>query len=232
MSKYRGITTLEVLEGAENYNRWIAESIGGGLTSPALEFGAGIGNISQYFITERSLYLSDVDPGLVDLLKKRFKKYDNIQCIYLDVAKSPEKFRSFFSSICGVNVLEHIKDDEAALRNIASMLKKHGSLSLLVPAKQFAYTRLDKELGHYRRYERKELSEKIERAGFIIDELFYFNIVGLLSWIVRDKIERKQIQLKPYQISLFDSIVPFLKVIESWIRPPIGISLIVRARKK
>lgn len=233
MTKYKGTSTLEVLEGADNYNQWIAETVRKSIASPALEIGAGTGNISQHFKDIKSFTITDIDPALVKELKKRFGKVNTFSYAVVDIEnQTPKRFVGSFSSIFGVNVLEHIKDDKKALKNIHALLKKNGKLILLVPAKQFAYTRLDKELGHYRRYEKASLTKNLEAAGFAVNEIFYFNIVGLLSWIIRDKVERKNIYLKPYQIALFDSIVPILKTIESVIRLPIGISLIVYASKK
>jgi hypothetical protein len=52
-----------------------------------------------------------------------------------------------------------------------------------------------------------------------------------MSWIIRDKIQRSG-GLRPYQISLFDTIVPILKRVESNVRMPLGISLIAIAQKK
>lgn len=233
MKRYKGKSTLEVLEGAENYNRWIAEMVEKKLKLPILEVGSGTGNITNYFVHSGTLYATDVDKNLVGELKKKFVAKKNIHALVLDIEKqTPKKFIQYFSSIFAVNVLEHIQNDERALRNMNRLLHKDGSLVLLVPAKKRAYTRLDKEIGHFRRYEKEELRKKIETAGFVIEDIFYFNIVGLVSWIVRDKIEGNNIQMKPYQIALFDRIVPIVKRIESLARPPIGISLIVYARKK
>ena len=233
MTKYKGKSTLEVLEGANNYNQWIADMVRKKIHSPVLEIGAGTGNISQYFTKVKSLMITDIDPALIKELKKRFNNTNGFSYTVLDIAKKvPKKFLGHFSSVFAVNVLEHIKDDEKALRNINNVLKKHGSLVLLVPAKQYAYTRLDKELGHFRRYEKNLLRKKLELAGFIVDDIFYFNLIGLLSWVVRDKVERNNFYLKPYQIALFDSIVPILKACEAIVRPPVGISLIVYARKQ
>ena len=77
---------------------------------------------------------------------------------------------------------------------------------------------------------KKELGVKLAKASFQIEKLYFFNIVGLMSWIIRDKIERSG-GLRPYQISLFDTIVPFLKRVESKVRMPLGISLIAIAQK-
>lgn len=233
MPKYKGLITLEILEGADNYNKWITEKIMEDINSPVLEIGSGIGTISKYFICKKPLYLTDCDSGFVKYLKTKFKEKKEIFVEKFDLTKNaPVKFNSKFSSVIGINVLEHIKDDEQALRNIRNVLKEGGRLILLVPAKKFAYTRLDKNLGHYRRYEKEELINKITKTGYVVEKIFFFNVVGLLSWIIRDKIERENIHLKPNQIAVFDRIVPILKIIESYIRIPIGISIIVVAKKK
>lgn len=231
MIKYQGLNTLEVLEGAENYNNWIISQFMPFLKSPILEIGSGTGNISRFFIKKRDVYLSDIDAGLIKHLKQKFPHKKRTIIKYNVEQDQPKRFYNFFNTVIGINVLEHIKNDKKTLRNIYSLLKPNGNLLLLVPAKMFAYTELDKKLGHYRRYEQHELREKIEKAGFIIEELYSFNFVGLISWMVRDKIERGN-HLKTYQVALFDKIVPTLKIIENMIKPVVGVSFIVKATKK
>lgn len=230
---YKGLSTLEVLEGANNYNNWIAHEMLRFIKAPVIEIGSGIGNLSEKFLIHKPLVLSDKDNGLIKILQERFAKEMSIESVLLDIEKKlSTKYHNKFRSVVAVNVLEHIKDDRIALQNIYQLLKKGGTVSLLVPAKQLAYSRLDKELGHYRRYEKDELLKKLRDAGFLVKDVYFFNIVGLFSWVVRDKVEKNNIHLKPYQISLFDRIVPLLRFIETKIRPPIGISLIAVAIKK
>jgi len=229
---YHGISTLEVLVDAKNYNKWIADQIIPHVLSPVMEIGAGTGNLTKHFLMKKPLYITDSDVGLVAHLKKIFKKEKNIVITKFDITKAPaKKFIASFSTVYGINVLEHIKDDKQALKNIYRILRKGGKLLLLVPAKKIAYTKLDKELGHFRRYEEKELIHIIKKSGFTIEKIYYFNIVGLLSWIVRDKVERQKIQLNAQHIKIFDSIVPILRRIESIVKIPVGISLIVIAKK-
>lgn len=233
MIKYQGLPTLEVLEGADRYNRWIAESIMPYISSPVLEVGSGTGNISQHFLSKGHLYITDSDNGLVKKLKEKFKEKKGVFVEYLDITQIPQgKLRSYFATIFAVNVLEHIDNDDGALKNMSSLLRKNGRIVLLVPAKKRAYTRLDKVLGHRRRYEMSELREKLIRAGFAVEKIYYFNFLGILSWIIRDKFERKNFHLKPYQIAAFDMVVPILKRLEKYIRMPLGISLVAIARKK
>ena len=229
---YQGISTLEVLVDAKNYNKWIAEELQSHILTPAIEVGAGTGNLTVRFLKTQSLYVTDQDPGLVSLLSKRFSKQKNVTVKLYDVLKKPDlKLKNFFSTVFAINVLEHIKDDDLALQNINYLLKNKGKLVMLVPAKRIAYTKLDKELGHYRRYEKDEIKEKLKKAGYKVEKIYFFNIVGLISWYVRDKVKRKNINLKPYHIALFDKIVPILRFIESKITVPVGISLIVVAKK-
>ena len=177
MIKYQGISTLEVLKEANKYNNWIANEILSHLNAPVLEIGAGTGNLTTFFLKTRPLYITDSDQGLVNGLKKRFQTEKKISVRLFDVTnKPPKEFNSFFSTVYGINVLEHIKDDEKALKNIHSLLKRNGKLLLLVPAKKKAYTKLDKELGHFRRYEKDELLEKIKKSGYKVDSIYFFNI--------------------------------------------------------
>ena len=164
-------------------------------------------------------------------LKNMFSHINDVSVNFLDITQPPpEHLIGSFQTVIGINVLEHVEDDKKALFHLGNVLKPSGRLLLLVPAKKWAYTDLDRQLGHFRRYEKKELGEKLVKASFHIEKLYFFNIVGLMSWIIRDKIQRSG-GLRPYQISSFDSIVPILKRVESKVRMPVGISLIAIAQK-
>ncbi len=232
MGKYIGVQTLEVLEGAENYNKWIASRIKPYLKSPTLEIGAGTGNISEHMLNLKELVLTDIDSMLIDSLTKKFAKNKNIKVELFNAASNLSKVKSRFKSIYGVNVLEHIDNDEKALRNLYGLLENSGKLVLLVPAKRIAYNELDRSLGHYRRYEKEELREKMKNAGFKVEELEFFNMAGLLSWIVRNYISKNHGQLEKSQVKSFNWVVPMLKAIEPKKGLPFGISLIVVASKK
>jgi 16S rRNA A1518/A1519 N6-dimethyltransferase RsmA/KsgA/DIM1 with predicted DNA glycosylase/AP lyase activity len=227
---YQGTSTLEVLEGANNYNAWIAEHISKHVSAPLLEVGAGIGNISKYLLTKKPFCISEIDPRFIAILKKKFGRHRSVTIKTLDVTKRPIKnMQKKFASVVAVNMLEHIKDDKQALKNIRQMLKKNGNLVLLIPAKKKAYTRLDRELGHYRRYEKKEIIEKLISAGFTIKNIYYFNFIGVFTWILRGLITNNNKQLSKSHIALFDKIVTVLKPLEKIMPIPIGISLIVNA---
>ncbi len=231
MSIYKGVKTLEVLEGANNYNAWIASRIRPYIKSPALEIGAGIGNISDFLSSTKDLTLSDIDESLVEHLKTRFKDKKNITSEVFDISKTLHKVKNKFKSVYSVNVLEHIENDSLALSNMNRILEKGGVVVILVPAKKSAYKSLDKHLGHFRRYEKQELKDKIEHAGFQVEHIGYFNVLGLASWMLRDLIGGEHSYLKPEHVKLFDFIVPLLRRVEPKSNLPFGISLIAVGKK-
>ena len=228
---YQGLSTLEILTEAKNYNRWIAENFYSHIKAPLLEFGSGIGNISELLSSYTPLCLTDTDERMLAHLENKFSHINDVSVNFLDITQSPpEHLVGSFQTVIGINVLEHVEDDEKALFHLGNILKPSGRLLLLVPAKTWAYTDLDRQLGHFRRYEKKELAEKLAKASFQIEKLYFFNIIGLMSWIIRDKLQRSG-GLRPYQVSSFDSIVPILKRVESKVIMPVGISLIAIAQK-
>jgi 2-polyprenyl-3-methyl-5-hydroxy-6-metoxy-1,4-benzoquinol methylase len=229
INHYSGTQTLEVLEGADNYNKWIYETISNEIKPPIFEIGSGIGNISCLLMKHGSILLTDIEPFFVKLLKEKYSK-ENIQIEVLDINKKlNNKYLGKFKSIVGINVLEHIEKDVNVLINLNSALSKDGKIILLVPAKKMAYNKLDKSLGHFRRYEKKEIIEKLETAGYEVKSIKYFNFIGLFSWILRDLITKNNFQLGKNQVKAFDIIVPILKVIENHVPIPVGISIIVVA---
>jgi SAM-dependent methyltransferase len=72
------------------------------------------------------------------------------------------------------DVLEHIDDDRATLREVAGVLRPGGSLVLTVPAHPFLFDEADRLAHHRRRYRRAELRQKLEEAGLVVDRLTHF----------------------------------------------------------
>jgi SAM-dependent methyltransferase len=73
-----------------------------------------------------------------------------------------------FDCVLALEVLEHIEDDVAALRRWVSWLKPSGHLLLSVPAHMSKWTPADELGGHWRRYERSELRERLQAGGLSV----------------------------------------------------------------
>ena len=90
-------------------------------------------------------------------------------------------------------VLEHIQEDYAALRDWSAKLKPYGKLMISVPAHQRKYSAEDEWVGHVRRYEKNDIRRLLESAGF--DHVVILNYgfpLGNLSRLVSNLLHRKR----------------------------------------
>ena len=71
-----------------------------------------------------------------------------------------------FDLICAFEVLEHIEDDAAALKEWAGRLRANGWLLLSVPAHQHRYGPFDRLVGHFRRYDPGAMTALLTSSGF------------------------------------------------------------------
>ena len=134
-------------------------------------------------------------------------------------------------TIVCINVLEHVEDDVAALDNMFSILTEEGKLILLVPAFQFMYGTIDRLVGHYRRYSKRDIETKLVTAGFYVKSISYMNCIAPFGWFLNNRILKKQ-EESPYQVVFYDRfVVPWLRKIEQIFIPPFGLSLVVVGEK-
>lgn len=99
-----------------------------------------------------------------------------------------------FDMVCAFEVLEHIEDDEAALKEWVSHVRPGGWLMLSVPADPHRYGPMDKHAGHYRRYDPAGLASLLARAGLTDIDVRRYNFpLGLLLEAVRNVIDRRRL---------------------------------------
>ena len=85
-------------------------------------------------------------------------------------------FRSAsFDVIMALDLIEHLDDDQVALREFARLLRPGGALIIFAPAFNFLWGLQDEVSHHRRRYSMGELRGKLERAGLCIGRLTYAN---------------------------------------------------------
>ncbi len=76
-------------------------------------------------------------------------------------------------AIVATDILEHLDDDLAALKEFRRILKPGGQVVMTVPAYQFLWSEHDVALMHRRRYIAAQLSDLAVRAGFRTVRLGY-----------------------------------------------------------
>ncbi|SRR5258705_4637179 len=232
-----GLHTLEVIAKADRFNKWMYDQFKHQLKGEVLEIGSGIGNISQLVIEEgHSITLSDYNEEYCESLRKKFSQYNNVRGVISIDLLDPHfqnkysVYKEKFDSIFLLNVIEHIEEDEPAVKNCNYLLKPGGHLILLAPAYSWLYCTFDKQLGHYRRYSLKQLKDLMKKEGFSILSGNYFNFTGIAGWFLFGKIMNKKM-LSNGEMSAFNKIVPLAKVIDKLMGKKTGLSIIVTGIK-
>lgn len=155
------------------------------------EAGAGTGDITSRFL-DRGLQgiCYDLGEESRELLRRTFsdrqlqlKVVDNVD----EVAEESCEYLFAFE------VLEHIQEDLAALRDWSTKLKPYGKLMISVPAHQRKYGAEDEWVGHVRRYEKIDICRLLESAGF--DHVVILNYgfpLGNLSRLASNLLHQKR----------------------------------------
>jgi SAM-dependent methyltransferase len=89
-----------------------------------------------------------------------------------DVARLPVAARSV-DVIAAFDVIEHLADPGQALQEFRRVLKRDGVLLLSVPAYEWAWTDLDRQWGHHRRFARGKLTPLLTQQGFDVCRATY-----------------------------------------------------------
>lgn len=231
-----GSEILKVISGANNFNRWMYQAIKPYINGNTLEIGSGIGNLSSLFLNDNiSITLSDTELEYIDTLSKRFseqKSLKSIVSINLEHSSFEDTYpemKEKFETVFLLNVLEHIKDDKLAIRNILFLLKPGGTILILSPAYSFLFSDLDRALGHHRRYTKARLKTLLTESGFIPMKSFYFNFMGIIAWLYGKILRLKTIPAG--EMRFFNRLVPIAKFIDKIVFKKAGLSAIIVAKK-
>ncbi|MCG7580963.1 bifunctional 2-polyprenyl-6-hydroxyphenol methylase/3-demethylubiquinol 3-O-methyltransferase UbiG [Mycolicibacterium sp. OfavD-34-C] len=194
-----------------------------------LEVGAGLGEFAEQFDDVDRLVLTDVDPGAVDLMARRFAGRPEVQTRTLALGVAPELDEPV-DSVVAINVLEHIEDDAGALRSLATAVQPGGSIVLWVPGYQQLYGEFDRKVGHVRRYTPSTLASAVRRAGLDVELVKPVNLLGGIAWWLT---VRRGGSTSPDSklVAVFDRfVVPVTRALERVMRPPFGQSVLCVAR--
>jgi glycosyltransferase involved in cell wall biosynthesis len=223
--------TLEKMSRLRHLNRRIYKTIRPWLGRRILEVGCGHGNLTEYLLAAADVVATDLDDVALQRTRATMSGYDNLEIHRWDMLEPlpPLLPGAPVDSIVCLNVLEHIEDEHGALVNARRILDAaQGRLILLVPAHPALYGPIDEKLGHYRRYTRKTLRAALERAGFRIDSLQWLNMLGILGWWLNARVLKRD-RLPAFQMAAYNVLSRVVLPIESWIGPPVGLSLVAVA---
>lgn len=132
-----------------------------------LEIGPGNLDLAQDLLTKFTegtlidFNTTDVEQIYAEL-KESYKQ--RLKLIIADF--SQYQFSQKFDCVVACEVLEHIEDDGMFLRKTNDLLINCGELILSVPARKKYWSKDDEIVGHYRRYEKQDLYEKLIEASY------------------------------------------------------------------
>ncbi len=98
-----------------------------------------------------------------------------------------------FDAVICLDVLNHVEDDAQAIRQVAQVLVDGGRVVIAAPAFPSLYGKRDRMLGHQRRYTQRGIRELLERHGLQIHYRRYWNLLGLLPYILVERILNTEI---------------------------------------
>ena len=220
------------LNEAKNYRHALLREFSEHLRGSVLEVGAGIGQITEMLLRNPAitqLVSLEPDPKFSSKFRAAFPTHHLVEGTIDDL-----KIAARWQAILSVNVLEHIETDERELAIYRQKLAaEKGVLCLFVPARPEIYAPIDRDFGHFRRYTKPELRQKLERVGFEIVQLRYYNFAGYFAWWLSFCVLKKR-GFDLSAVRFFDRLIfPPVHALEVNVcAPPIGQSLLAVARAK
>jgi SAM-dependent methyltransferase len=154
--------------------------------------GMGFGQytyfLSKHFPTS-DIFAVDVKEEQVEDCRYFFSKckIDRAKFEIADLTKI--EYQNEYDFILSVDVMEHIVEDEIVFKNFANALKKGGKLLINTPSDLGGSDAHDHDdesfIEEHARvgYSKKEISEKLERAGLKVTDFRYsYGKFGTISW--------------------------------------------------
>ncbi len=144
-----------------------------------------------------------------------------------------------FDIVTALDVVEHLDDDIAGLKEMNRVLRSGGKALFFVPAFMWLWGVQDDISNHRIRYTRKQIVERLEAAGFVTERATYANIT-FFAPILGGRLLMKLTGLKPesennINVSALNGF--FGKIFSAeqyWLQKanfPFGVSIVVAASK-
>jgi SAM-dependent methyltransferase len=204
--------------------------------SRILEAGCGAGFVLQGIRRQRpQALLAGCDASLHAIRLARARA-GRAQFFQADVRHLP--VAPTFDIVIALDVIEHITEDERVLVQLFDTIRPGGGCVLTVPQHQWLWSEVDEFSHHRRRYSRRDLLEKVRRAGFeILRDTSFFTTTLPLMYAARRRRSRPfdpRAELRvsrPANAMLRLLLRPEWFLIRMGVSLPAGGSLLVVARR-
>lgn len=196
---------LALFELADNWKQYLSTRMCGYLHGDLLEVGAGTGANVSYLHHDALRRWVSLEPDRRLCQQYRHRQAEgripaSCELVHGTLMTLPVDER--FDSIIYIDVLEHIEDDREEFSRAYGRLRPGGHLLFLCPAHNFLYSPFDKEIGHFRRYNRQMYRELSSRRP---NHLEYLDSIGMAASIA-NKLLLRQSYPTENQIRLWDRL--------------------------
>jgi SAM-dependent methyltransferase len=124
-------------------------------------------------------------------LRKAHRNVLEARLLQADVCALPLEDESVDAAV-SANLLEHVPDDQLALRELCRVLRPGARGVLVVPAGPSTYDYYDRFLGHERRYTRGEMAAKAVGAGLeVLEDIHLGSVLYPAFWLVKQRNRRR-----------------------------------------
>lgn len=156
-----------------------------------VEVGPGQGGLSWYLAAEREYLGFEPDADAFRVAEERLRERPTAR---IHNEPIPDQPTDLLDSLVALEVLEHIDADRTALKAWTRWVRPGGAVILSVPAKQGRYGAYDREVGHFRRYERNQLMGIMSDAGLSDIRIYSIGMpLGYLLEYVRNRYLAKRL---------------------------------------
>ena len=155
-------------------------------TSRVLDAGCGTGGLIRRLAVRHPNWTwtgIDLEPLACDLARARCRA----EIVPGSVPALPWAEASF-DAVVSADVLYHLDDDRAALRECHRVLRPGGTLVINVPAHRWLWSYHDVTVHGRRRYVRSEIAAKLHEAGFRSIQTTHWNTLPLPLILARRKL--------------------------------------------
>ena len=176
----------------------------------------------------------DISPQAVEFCRER-----GLDSVRLGAAEQLPYENDSFELVTALDVIEHLDDDVAGLREMRRVLRHDGRVLLFVPAFMFLWGVQDDVSNHRRRYTLPSLVKAVEEAGFAVEWSSYANISFFLPVLMVRSVMRwlglRAATEYGINISLMNGSFSQLFAAERFVlergRLPFGVSAVCIARR-
>lgn len=213
---------LEYFDKAYNFRSYQFDLVKRFIKSKVAEVGPGNGAFLKYYLplVDKIDLFEPSENFLNNLNKFKETKVNLINNYFIEN-------KNYYDTILYLDVLEHIKDDQIEIQTAYESLNKGGALIINVPAFQHLYSKFDKDIDHFRRYSKNTLKSLTNKISFTETNLIYYDLIGYFLSIASKLFTKDYLNNFDKKIKIWDSLIPFSKLIDLLTLNRFGKSLIM-----